>query len=66
MMRRLLLIFPLAASLSFGQCVMCSRTAASQNQARMGVIQQGIWILGIPPVGILTFFLALAYKRRKD
>ena len=66
MVRRLLVLIPLAAVLSFGQCVMCTRTAAAQNEARIQVLNKGIWILGVPPVSILTFFLALAYKRRKD
>ena len=65
MMRRLAVLIPLWAVTAAAQCVMCSRTAAAQSEARIMVIQQGIVILLVPPVAILTFFLYLAWKRRK-
>jgi len=61
-MRRLLLIAALAVGLS-GQCVMCFRTAQSQNQARARVLNAGILVLGVPPVVILAGFLVYLKKR---
>jgi len=61
-MRRLLLIPALAVGLS-GQCVMCFRTAQSQNQARARVLNAGILVLGVPPVVILAGFLVYLKKR---
>ncbi|MBK5290667.1 MAG: hypothetical protein JJE04_03100 [Acidobacteriia bacterium] len=62
---RVLALGGLLAGSSWAQCVMCSRTAAAQNAARVEVLQQGIVILLIPPVTILTGFLVLAYRRRQ-
>jgi hypothetical protein len=56
----LLIALPVAA-----QCVMCARTAAAQNQARQTVLMDGVLILLIPPVLILSGFLVLAWRRRK-
>ena len=46
------------------QCVMCFRTASSQQLARAHVLNEGIFILGIPPVLILVGFCCLAYRSR--
>jgi hypothetical protein len=63
-MKRLLAISALAAAALSAQCVMCQRTAAAQNAERANVLNNGILVLLFPPVGILTGFLYLAYKRR--
>jgi hypothetical protein len=69
MMRRLLAL-PLLALLAMpagavAQCVMCARTAAAQTDARIQVMMNGVIVLLIPPVLILTGFLYLAWRRRK-
>jgi len=64
MLRRAISMVWLAAPALWGQCVMCGRTAAAQNEARIQVLQQGIMILLIPPVLILSGFLYLLWRRR--
>ena len=61
-MRRLLLIPVLATALS-AQCVMCYRTAHSQQAARSRVLNMGILILGAPPFLILAGFVAFVFHR---
>ena len=62
-MRRLALaLLPLAAQ---AQCVMCFRTAAAQQAERARVFNEGIFVLGIPPLLILAFFLILAWRRSR-
>ena len=47
------------------QCVMCYRSAASQNNARARVLNMGIVILGAPPFLILAGFVGfVAYKNK--
>lgn len=47
------------------QCVMCYRSAASQNKARSRVLNVGIVILGAPPFLILASFCGfVAYKNK--
>jgi hypothetical protein len=46
------------------QCVMCFRTAASQQLERARVLNDGILMLGIPSVCILVGFVYLIYHRR--
>ena len=65
-MRRLLVVPALAAALSLpaaAQCVMCYRTAHSQNQARARVLDMGILVLGAPPFLILAGFVVFVLKR---
>jgi len=65
-MKRLLLIPVLAAGLSVpvtAQCVMCYRTAKSQNAARARVLDLGIVVLGAPPFVILAGFVAFVLSR---
>ena len=65
-MKRLLSIAALLAALSLpagAQCVMCYRTAHSQNQARARVLNLGILILGAPPFLILAGFVVFVLKR---
>lgn len=50
--------------LLFLQCVMCFRTAAAQQLERARVLNEGIFLLGIPPLCILATFAYLAYRRR--
>jgi hypothetical protein len=64
-MRRVLAIALVAASSSFGQCVMCFRTAAAQEAERARVMNLGIIIMLIPPILILAGFMLLCYKRRQ-
>jgi len=63
-MRRLSLILVLAAAPALSQCVMCFRTAAAQQSERARVLNSGIFVLGIPPLAILSGFAALAWRRR--
>ena len=65
-MKRLLLMSIVAAGLSApapAQCVMCYRTAKSQNNARARVLDMGIVILGAPPFLILVGFVAFVMSR---
>lgn len=63
-MKRLAALLAVAAMNAGGQCVMCFRTAAAQQEARARILNEGIVILLIPPLAILTFFVVLAYRRR--
>jgi len=47
------------------QCVMCYRTAASQNNARAHVLNMGILLLGAPPFLILAGFVAFVFSKDK-
>ena len=47
------------------QCVMCFRTAAAQNLARMHVLDIGVLLLGIPPFLILAGYCVLFYKKNE-
>ncbi len=67
-MSRLLLVPALFLALSLpgsAQCVMCSRTAHAQNQARARVLDAGILVLGAPPFLILAGFVAFVFKRNE-
>jgi hypothetical protein len=46
------------------QCVMCLRNAGAQQLERARVLNEGILLLGIPPLCILAIFVYLAYRRR--
>jgi hypothetical protein len=52
--------------LLLAQCAMCFRTASSQQLARAHVLNEGIFILGIPPMLILLGFCYLAYRHRNS
>jgi hypothetical protein len=67
-MRRLLLIPALWTALVLpagAQCVMCYRTAESQQAARARVLNAGIVLLGAPPFLILAGFVAFIFKRNE-
>ena len=64
-MRRLIALLPLFTPAAAAQCVMCARTAAAQTEARIQVLMNGVIVLLIPPVLILSGFLYLAWRRRK-
>ena len=67
-MKRLLPLAVLAAALTVpagAQCVMCYRTAHSQNNARARVLDMGIVILGAPPFLILAGFIAFVFAKDK-
>ncbi|HLK67853.1 MAG TPA: hypothetical protein VKU19_30685 [Bryobacteraceae bacterium] len=67
-MKRLLLVPALAAALCMpagAQCVMCYRSAHSQNDARARVLNWGILILGAPPFLILAGFCAFVFKKNE-
>ena len=67
-MKRLLLIPALWTALALpagAQCVMCYRTAKSQNEARSRVLNAGIVVLGAPPFLILAGFIAFVFSRDK-
>lgn len=57
------------ASLSFAapawaQCQMCREAAASQNQEAIFALQNGILILGAPPLAIACGIIWLTYRNR--
>jgi hypothetical protein len=62
-MKRVGLALFLLAANSWGQCVMCYRTAAAQNAARAHLLNMGIVLLGLPPFCILGGFIFLAWRR---
>jgi hypothetical protein len=65
-MKRLLLIPALWTALAMSvsaQCVMCYRTAESQQAARARVLNAGIVLLGAPPFLILAGFVAYVFRR---
>ena len=65
-MKRVLLLPVLWMALSSiapAQCVMCYRTAHSQQSARARVLNAGILILGAPPFLILAGFVAYVFRR---
>jgi hypothetical protein len=63
-MRRWASILTVSAAPLAAQCVMCARTAAAQNEARISVLMQGVVVLLVPPLVILSGFLYLAWRRR--
>lgn len=65
MIRRTAAIALSAAGPALAQCVMCARTAGAQNEARQAVLMNGVLVLLVPPVLILSGFLYLAWRRRK-
>jgi hypothetical protein len=65
-MKRALLIAALWTGLALpagAQCVMCYRTAESQQAARARVLNAGILLLGAPPFLILAGFVAYVFRR---
>ena len=67
-MKRRLLIPALLAALYLpadAQCVMCYRTAESQNRARARVLNAGILVLGAPPFLILAGFIVFVFRRNQ-
>ena len=60
-MTKLLLLTLVSLPLN-AQCVMCYRTAHSQQSARAKVLNAGILMLGIPPFLILAGFVAFVFK----
>jgi hypothetical protein len=61
-MRRLLLLWIALALPAASQCVMCYRTAHSQQAARSHVLNAGILVLGAPPFLILAGFVAFVFR----
>lgn len=64
-MKRIRRTVLLALALSLpaaSQCVMCYRTAHSQQSARARVLNAGILLLGAPPFLILAGFIAYVFK----
>ena len=64
-MRKVFACAVLGAGLVHAQCVMCYRTAHSQQSARAGVLNAGILILGAPPFLILAGFVAFVFRKDK-
>jgi hypothetical protein len=62
-MKRLAALVPLLAAAANAQCVMCFRTAASQNLARQHVMNSGIFVMMVPPFVIFGGFLLLCWRR---
>lgn len=46
------------------QCVMCARNAAAQQTARAQVLNEAIFIIGVPSLAILIGFAYFVYRRR--
>jgi hypothetical protein len=44
------------------QCVMCFRTASSQQLERARILNEGIILLGVPALLILSGFIYLIYR----
>jgi cytochrome c oxidase subunit IV len=61
LMLSLLAMLPDAAH---GQCIMCQRTAAAQDNARRQTLNKGIWILGLPPLAMMAAILHRATRRK--
>ncbi len=59
----LLMLLPDAAH---AQCVMCKRTAEAQNTERQAVLNRGIVVLLVPPLGILAAILLRARHRKPE
>jgi hypothetical protein len=67
-MKRLLLIPALWTTMALparAQCVMCYRTAESQQAARARVLNAGIVLLGAPPFLILAGFVVYVFVRNE-
>ena len=62
-MMRLLVLAAALAMPAASQCVMCFRTAQSQNQARARVLNAGILVLAAPPFVILAGFVVYIVRR---
>jgi len=59
-------LLPASAS---AQCAMCSQSASQTNQQTQRAIKRGVFLLLIPPVGIMAAFIGLAVhngRRRED
>ena len=46
------------------QCVMCFRNAAAQQLERARVLNEAIFVLGLPPLFLLAAFAWIVYRRR--
>jgi hypothetical protein len=46
------------------QCVMCFRNASAQQLERARILNEAIFLLGIPPLCILAGFAYWIYRRR--
>jgi hypothetical protein len=66
MIRRFALSLAFAALPAAAQCVMCARSAAAQNQERLTALMNGVVVLLIPPVTILTALLVVAWRRGRS
>lgn len=54
----------LAAPLAWAQCQMCREAAASQKREAILALQNGILILGAPPLAIAGGIIWLTYRNR--
>ena len=54
----------LTAPVAWAQCQMCREAAASQNQEAILALQNGILILGAPPLAIACGIIWLTYRNR--
>ena len=54
----------LAAPAAWAQCQMCREAAASQKQEAIAALQNGILILGAPPLAIGGGIIWLTYRNR--
>ncbi len=66
MIRRTLAIALLCAAPAGAQCALCYRTAQALGAARGKVLNSGIFILGTPPLAILTGFVFLLRRRNRN
>ena len=56
----------LAVPTAWAQCQMCREAAASQNQEAILALQNGILILGAPPLAIACGIIWLTYRNRNQ
>jgi hypothetical protein len=56
------------AAPAFGQCAMCYMTAQALNKDGQRAINRGIFVLLLPPLGIMVggVSMALRYGRKRD
>lgn len=59
-----LVLLGLLPDAAHGQCIMCQRTAAAQNEARTRTLNLGILVMGVPAVAMMSAIFLRAARRR--
>lgn len=63
-MKKILPLLLALAANAAAQCVMCFRTAAAQQAERARVLNEGILVLLLPPLFLISGLCWLAWSRR--